>query len=231
MSFYLFILNTRQIQYSTDPPTPPPTPTLEEKKQPAPTVQHELIIINYKGQSLVLRDYSKHIHTASQAATHTCTHTHTHTTQHNTTQHNTTQHTHTHTHTHYHTTHNQPHNTHTHMSLLTLQNLIYTQLKTGSKQRLETDEDSSTEQKTWQVYRFWGRRNVLRCDLKEFKPYVLMYGSSEHLYCAFFFFLRVPYVSSWMIRGKTVARPLTLLCAERVRCRGRARGRGSCDDK
>ena len=120
----------------------------------------------------------------------TCTHTHT---QHNTHTHNHTTHTHTHTHlTHTHTphthTHTHTHLTHTHMSLLTLRNLIYTQLKTGSKQRLETDEDSSTEQKTWQVYRFWGRRNVLRCDLKEFKPYVLVYGSSEHLYCAFFFF-------------------------------------------
>ena len=34
-----------------------------------------------------------------------------------------------------------------HMSLLTLESSIYTQLKTGSKQRLEVDEDSSTEWK------------------------------------------------------------------------------------
>ena len=33
-------------------------------------------------------------------------------------------------------------------SILTVQSLIYTQVKTGSKQRLETDKDSSTERKT-----------------------------------------------------------------------------------
>ena len=32
--------------------------------------------------------------------------------------------------------------------------------------RLETDEDSSTERKTWQTYSF-GKRNVLRFDLNE----------------------------------------------------------------
>ena len=31
---------------------------------------------------------------------------------------------------------------------------MYTQLNTGSKQRLETEEDSSTEWKAWQVYSF-----------------------------------------------------------------------------
>ena len=36
-----------------------------------------------------------------------------------------------------------------HTSILTIQSLVYTQPKTGSKQRLETDEDSNTEQKTW----------------------------------------------------------------------------------
>ena len=52
--------------------------------------------------------------------------------------------THTHIHTHAHT--------HAHTSVVTIQNLIYAQLKTGSKQRPETDEDSSTERKAWQVY-------------------------------------------------------------------------------
>ena len=42
----------------------------------------------------------------------------------------------------------------------------FTQLKTGSKQRFETDEDSSMEQKTWQVYSF-GKRNVFRLHLNE----------------------------------------------------------------
>ena len=42
-------------------------------------------------------------------------------------------------------------------------NLIYTQLKMGSKQRLETDEDTSMEWKAWQVYSF-GKRNVLRSE-------------------------------------------------------------------
>ena len=42
----------------------------------------------------------------------------------------------------------------------------FTQLKTGSKQRLEMDEDSRTEQKTWQVYSFW-KRNVFRLHLNE----------------------------------------------------------------
>ena len=58
--------------------------------------------------------------------------------------------------------------THTHLyrSILTMKNLIYTQFKMGSKQSLEMDEDSSTEQKTWQVYSF-GKRNVLRFVLNE----------------------------------------------------------------
>ena len=33
--------------------------------------------------------------------------------------------------------------------MLTKQNVMYTQLKTGSNQRLETDEDISMEQKAW----------------------------------------------------------------------------------
>ena len=36
---------------------------------------------------------------------------------------------------------------HMHMDILTIQKLIYTQFETDSKQRLETDEDSSTEWK------------------------------------------------------------------------------------
>ena len=40
---------------------------------------------------------------------------------------------------------------HMHMDILTIQKLIYTQLKTDSRQRLETDEDSSTEWNTRQV--------------------------------------------------------------------------------
>ena len=55
-------------------------------------------------------------------------------------------HTHTHTHTYIHT--------HAHTSVVTIQNLIYAQLKTGSKQKFETDENSSTEGKAWRVYRF-----------------------------------------------------------------------------
>ena len=43
----------------------------------------------------------------------------------------------------------------TYVSILTKQNLIYTQLKSGNKQRLKAEEDSSTEWKTWQVYSFW----------------------------------------------------------------------------
>ena len=58
--------------------------------------------------------------------------------------------------------------THTHTSMLTTQNLIYAQLKTGSKQQLEMDEDNSLEQKTWLVYSF-GKRNVLRFNLKELR--------------------------------------------------------------
>ena len=53
-----------------------------------------------------------------------------------------------------------------HTSILTIQNLIYAQLETGSKQRLEMDEDSNTERKTWlylwekKCYRFdeWVQR-------------------------------------------------------------------------
>ena len=54
----------------------------------------------------------------------------------------------------------------TYTSMLITQNLISTQLKSGSKQQLEMDEDSSMEQKTWLVYSL-GKRNVLRFDLKE----------------------------------------------------------------
>ena len=77
------------------------------------------------------------IGTVLSAYRHANTHTHAHTT-----------HARTHTNTHMHTlTHRHPHNT----SILTIQNLIYTQLGTGTKQRLETNEDSSTVRKKWQV--------------------------------------------------------------------------------
>ena len=46
------------------------------------------------------------------------------------------------------------------MSILTMQ------LKTGNKQRLEMDEGSSMEQKTWQVYTS-GKINVFRLHLNE----------------------------------------------------------------
>ena len=67
---------------------------------------------------------------------------------------------HTHTHTQTHT------GTHTHEHMLIIQSIIYTQLKVGSKQRFEMDEDNSLEQKTWQVYSL-GKRNILRFDLNE----------------------------------------------------------------
>ena len=43
-----------------------------------------------------------------------------------------------------------------HTSIQTIQNLIYTQFKTGSKQRLETDENSSTERQSivWGLFCF-----------------------------------------------------------------------------
>ena len=63
-------------------------------------------------------------------------------------------HAHTPTHTHMHTQHT---------SILTIQNLIYTQHR---QQGLEAEEDSSMERKTWQVYSF-GKRKVLRFDLNE----------------------------------------------------------------
>ena len=72
-----------------------------------------------------------HTHTHTHARAYARTHTHTYT------------YIHTHTYTHRHT--QAP----AHTSVVTIQNLIYAQLKTGSKQRLETDEDSSTERKTW----------------------------------------------------------------------------------
>lgn len=44
--------------------------------------------------------------------------------------------------------------------------LIYTELKQIKNKRLEVEEDSGMEQKTWQVYCF-GKRHVLRFDLNE----------------------------------------------------------------
>ena len=78
----------------------------------------------------------------------------------------------THAHTHARTrTHARAHtHTHTqapaHTSTLTIQSLIYTQFKTGSKHKLETDEDSSTKRKTQPVCSF-GKRNVFRLHLNE----------------------------------------------------------------
>ena len=88
-----------------------------------------------------------HTHTHTCAHAHMCTHTHTciYVCMH--------VHTHTCTCTHTHTcacTHAHTHAP-THTSVLMIQSLIYTQLKMGSKQRLETDEDRSMEQKTWHV--------------------------------------------------------------------------------
>ena len=51
-----------------------------------------------------------------------------------------------------------------HMRILTIQNLIYTQLK--GQQRHEAEENITVEWKTWQVYCL-GKRSVLRFDLKE----------------------------------------------------------------
>ena len=44
-----------------------------------------------------------------------------------------------------------------HTSILNIQNFIDTQLKTGSKQRHGTEDDSSTEQKTWQLVYILGK--------------------------------------------------------------------------
>ena len=49
-----------------------------------------------------------------------------------------------------------------HARVLATRSLIYTQLKMGSQQRLEADEDSTTEQKTWRVYSFGKRKDVTR---------------------------------------------------------------------
>ena len=40
--------------------------------------------------------------------------------------------------------------------------LIYTELKQIKNKRLEVEEDSGMEQKTWQVYCFGEEKNVLR---------------------------------------------------------------------
>ena len=102
----------------------------------------------------------------------------------------------TYTHTHIHT--RAP----AHTSILTIQNLIYAQLKTGSKQRLETHEDSSTEWKTWQVYwavqwswfaqvnalcnlsrkksRFLRRRCFMLCKTMEVQPRIVKQYKRHH---------------------------------------------------
>lgn len=53
-----------------------------------------------------------------------------------------------------------------HTSMLNIQNLICTQIKTGRKQRPETEEVSSTERKTWPVCSFGKITNVLSTFLK-----------------------------------------------------------------
>ena len=93
------------------------------------------LINNNNNNNIIMKVFIKHriLSIVNILSTYMHTHTHTHT------------HTQTHTHTHTHTHTLAP----THMSILTIQNLIYTQLKTGSKQSLETDEDSSVERKAW----------------------------------------------------------------------------------
>ena len=116
-----------------------------------------IIIINVfiKRQNLVRGDYSKRVHAYTHTHTYTRTHAHTHTRTHARTR----THPHTHararTHTHIHTrshTHGRTHahartRTHTHVrthththtrSILTLQNLINTQLK--NRQQTETSD-------------------------------------------------------------------------------------------
>ena len=57
--------------------------------------------------------------------------------------------------------------THAHTSIMTIQNLYTTENgQRGSIQKLDTDEDSTTERKGWQVCSF-GKRNVLGFDRKE----------------------------------------------------------------
>ena len=65
----------------------------------------------------------------------------------------------THTHTHIHArTHARTHTqAPTHANILTIQSLIYTQLRTG-RQTLQTDEDRSTERKT--RLQFWGKKYI-----------------------------------------------------------------------
>ena len=51
----------------------------------------------------------------------------------------------------------------------------YTKLQMGSKQRLETDEDSSTEWKAWRVYSF-GKITVFRLHLNESREGFISYS-------------------------------------------------------
>ena len=151
-----------------------------------------------------------HTHTQALVHTHThtgtCTHTHTQALVHTHTHTGTCTHTHTqalvHTHTHTHTgtcTHTHTHR-HLHAWAFQLYKAKYTQLKTGCKQRLEMDEDSSTEQKTWHVYSF-GKRNVFRLHLNK---------SSEGFSESFFFSFLFPYrFSSSLCCWRT---PSTHLC-------------------
>ena len=95
--------------------------------------------------------------THSHTHTHSLTHTHTHARARTHAHACTRMHTHAHACTRMHT-HARTH-AHTHIH-------THAQLKKGGKQRLEMDEDSSTEQKTLHVYNF-GKSNVIRLNLNE----------------------------------------------------------------
>ena len=57
----------------------------------------------------------------------------------------------------------------------------FTQLKMGSKQSLEEDEDRGMEQKTWEVYSF-GKINVFRSDFNESREGFCQRGRGRSLY-------------------------------------------------
>ena len=99
-----------------------------------------------------------HTHTHTRTHAHTRTHTHTHT------------HRRTHTHTHTHTCTDTHTRTHTHTHTHTHEHTDYTKLNwhnlKRAANRLEMDDDSSTERKTWRVDSF-GKRNVSRLHLNE----------------------------------------------------------------
>ena len=128
---------------------PSPSPVAETVKttmsEKTKQSQHGLNNNNIcKAQNLVHRAYSKLAHTHTHTHTHTYTYTHTHT--------------HTHTNTH----------THIHRGTCTHEHSDYAMLNLHSLKQaaMETNEDSSTEQKTWQVSSL-GKRDVFRLHLNE----------------------------------------------------------------